>query len=481
MPLRVAVIGGGISGLAAAFFLQKESRARGLDISVEGLEAEPRLGGMIQTRFQHGCLVESGPDAFAVERPALLELCRDLGLEKELISVQPQSRGLFLREGDRLYSLPEDFCGLTSMKLSTLLRLPGFSWKGKLRMACEGLVPRRRKGLPESLGGFIERRFGTEALRRLAQPFLGSIFGLDLRQVGLQASFPHWQSLEAAHGSLTKAFWAAKGKPSAIVSAGFRSFRKGLSVLVEKLAQEAGISWSTGVHVTDLKKSDGGWRIFCRDGKVREADAVFLCLGARQASRLIAPDFPELAGCLKLQPVRFVFLANAIFRRSDWPGHLRGSGIVSGMDPAYEMQGATFSSYKFEGRSPEDKVMVRIFGSALKSKLFASLPLEQVCGRITHDFCEVVGIKSAPLWSEGVRYEETLPSYDMEYPAWKQKAEDLQRGCGDIYFAGQSYQPGGLSGCVSGARKAVENFFSRSGAAGPAECQKMDLAGVCRE
>lgn len=460
MAKQAVVIGGGISGLAAAYFLKKESQRRGLDIHVLGMEASPRLGGMIQTHFHEGCLVERGPDAFATERPAMLDLCRELGLESELISVQPESHGLFLREKNKLCRLPDDFCGMTSMKLSTLLRLPCLSLKGKLRMACEGLVPRCRGDLPESLGGFIERRFGSEALARLAQPFLGSIFGLDLRQVGLQASFPHWSSLEAKHGSLTKAFWAAKRNSAAIVSVGFRSFRKGLSMLVEKLVETAGVDWQTGVHVVSLRKNNEGWKVFCADGKKLEADTVFLCVAAKLAGRLIEEDFPELAECLKLQPIRSVFLVNAIFHRNDWPKDLRGSGIISGMDAANEMQGATFSGFKFKGRAPQDKVLVRIFGSSLKSKSFAALSNEEVAKRILHDFCAVSGIKSNPVWSEGIRYEEILPSYDMNYSAWKQKTETLLKNQNGIYFAGQSYQSGGLSGCVAGAQKAAETFLS---------------------
>ncbi len=471
---QVVVIGGGISGLATTYFLKKESQRRGRPISVHGIEASPRLGGMIQTHFHEGCLIEQGPDAFATERPAMLDLCRELGLESELISVQPESHGLFLRENNKLCRLPDDFCGMTSMKLSTLLRLPCLSLKGKLRMACEGLVPRRRDYLPESLGSFIERRFGSEALARLAQPFLGSIFGLDLRQVSLQASFPHWALLEAKHGSLTKAFWAAKRNSSAIISTGFRSFKRGLSVLVEKLAESSGVDWKTGVHVVDLKKNNEGWKILCADGKELQADAIFLCLAAKPAGRLIEGDFPELGECLKLQPVRSVFLVNAIFYRKDWPDNLRGSGIISGMDPAYEMQGATFSGFKFEGRSPGGKVLVRIFGSSLKSKSFAELSNEQVAKRILHDFSAVSGLKSKPLWSEGLRYEEILPSYDMSYSAWKQKTESLLKNQSEIYFASQSYQSGGLSGCVAGARKAAETFFSRLEKNGSAKYQRKD-------
>lgn len=448
---RIAVIGGGISGLAAAYYLNREIKARRMPWQVVGFEAARRCGGFIQTEHRDGCLIEKGPDSFSIDRPAMLELCRDLGLESELISSNASVRGLWIREKESLHKLPVDFSGLTTLSPSVLAGIPCLSVKAKLRLLGEFAVPRKKDGIEESLGDFIRRRFGAETLHRLAQPFLGSIFGGDLQKISLRAVFPHWISMEEKYGSLTFAALASRAQNKAF-ACGFRSFRGGLSVLTEQLLHSPGADWRLGIPVTGLSRKDEGWLLKVGAAGVIRADAVCLTLPAKSAAHLLAPAEPSLAALLRGQSLRTVNLVNALFRREDWPASLTGTGIVCGLDKSFIFQGATFSSFKFEGRAPKDKVLVRLFSSADLSTEHKAAG-KKLENEVVDDFRKAAGIKAQPLWSQMERYPEMIASYDLNFPLWKQQVSGLLDQSRGLYLTGQSYHAGGLSECAASAKR----------------------------
>ncbi len=461
---RIAVIGGGISGLATAFYLNREIRARGLPWQVVGLEARRTCGGFIQTEHRDGCLIEKGPDSFSIDRPAMLDLCRDLGLESELISSNASVRGLWIREHESLHKLPVDFSGLTTLSPSVLAGIPCLSMKAKLRLLGEFAIPRKKDGTEESLGGFIRRRFGAETLHRLAQPFLGSIFGGDLQKISLRAVFPHWISMEEKYGSLTLAALASRGQSKAF-ACGFRSFRGGLSVLTEKLQRCPETEWRVGIPVMGLSRKDDSWYLKVGAAGVIRADAVCLTLPAKNAAALLEAEEPALAELLRGQSFRTVNLVNALFRKSDWPATLTGTGIVCGLDKSYVFQGATFSSFKFEGRAPKDKVLVRLFSSADLCDEDKAAG-KKLVNEIVDDFRRVAGIQAQPLWSQLERYPEMIASYDLNFPVWKEKVSGLLDQTPGFYLTGQSYHAGGLSECAASAKRTalrmIENLSLKS-------------------
>ncbi|RMF26857.1 MAG: protoporphyrinogen oxidase, partial [Chloroflexi bacterium] len=287
-PSRIAVVGGGITGLATAYFLQTQARTRQQPLEVFLIEAGPRLGGKVRTEREDGFLVEGGPDAFLTTKPWALRLCQELGLTDQMVGPQPQNHKTFVLVGGRLRRLPEGVIGLVPTRFGPFLRSDLFSVWGKLRMGLDLLVPPRRDGGDESLGHFVRRRLGREALERLAEPLLAGIYAADADRLSLLATFPRFREMERQHGSLIAGTLAMRRRrppapttPKAPVSRSpFRTLRPGLSALVRtlqaRLREAPGVSVILGRRVVEVQRQGTGpaYRLRLAEGPAIEADAA---------------------------------------------------------------------------------------------------------------------------------------------------------------------------------------------------------------
>ena len=207
---RIIVIGGGIAGLAAAHRIDELVRLNGRSIDIKLLEASGRLGGAIATERVGEFLVEAGPDSFISEKPWALNLCERIGLSHRLVSTQSAYQKIYIVHHGRLVPLPEGFFLLAPTRLWPFIQTPLFSWPGKLRMAAELLLPRGELPDDESLGAFVRRRFGGEALERVAQPLLGGIYAADPDRLSLGATMPRFKEMERERRSVICAMWSAQ-------------------------------------------------------------------------------------------------------------------------------------------------------------------------------------------------------------------------------------------------------------------------------
>src|SRR5436309_6410292 len=264
----VAIVGGGISGLAAAYELQRRG------VSVRLLEASDRLGGVIRTDRFDGWVIDGGPDSMLVQKPAAVGLCRELGLGDRLISTLTTRTAYVLRDG-RLHAIPEgSFLGFP-VRVSALATSSLFSIGGKLRMACEAVVPRSEDDEDESIASFVRRRFGQEAVDYLAEPLLAGIHAGDVDRLSVRALFPRLVDAERQSGSIIRAFRALRMKASP--QGAFVSLPGGVADLVDALvAAIPPATLMTGARVTDLRHA-GTFVIESTSGAV-QAKAVILAL-----------------------------------------------------------------------------------------------------------------------------------------------------------------------------------------------------------
>lgn len=344
---RVLVVGAGIAGLSCAYELSRG----GAQVTV--LESRDRAGGVIVTERTGGYVIEGGPDSILSIKPAGLELVKELGLGDRIVPAL--SRRVYVQHADELHPLPEGVFLTVPTKLGPMLKSRLFTLGGKLRMGMDLVLPRGSEVEDESLGSFVRRRLGRQALERLAEPLMAGIYLADAEELSLRATFPRFLDMEREHRSLIRAL--RRAPPGGSVSP-FVSLRGGLGELVEKLvaALPTG-SIRTGCTVRAIFP---GWTVRL-DGESLSADRVVLAVPPPAAATLLNPHDPELAAALES-----IRAASSATVSLGWPASavarpLDGTGFVIPRAERGTILACTWTSSKFEGRAPEGKVLVRAF------------------------------------------------------------------------------------------------------------------------
>ncbi|HTH65636.1 MAG TPA: protoporphyrinogen oxidase, partial [Gemmatimonadales bacterium] len=354
---RVVVIGGGITGLAAA------RRLADAGASFLLCEASPRLGGKIVTERVGGFTIEGGPDCFLAAKPDGVGLVRQLGLEGRLCTTDPAHRGTFVRRGDRLHRLPEGLTGLVPTRILPLLTTKTLSLLGRARAGLEALLPSRPAEGDESIAAFARRRFGREAYDWLIEPLLSGIYAGDGEQLSLAATFPILAELERTEGSVLRAMArrsVLRTHPQG--PSGFITLGGGLGELVEVLARRLPPErLRLDAPVLGIERSGAAYRVRVADGSTITSDRVILALPAPAAAELIAPLDPRIAYELRGIP----FVSTATVSLGFAPGaaaqRLNGYGFVSPRAAGGPIVAGTWTSNKFAGRAPLAGTLVRFF------------------------------------------------------------------------------------------------------------------------
>jgi len=442
--LRIAVLGGGIAGLSAAYRLQSAGA------SVVVYEAAGRLGGVIATVHRDGFLIEEGPDSFITEKPAAREQIERLGLADDLIGTRPESRRSYVASGGRLLPTPEGFYLLGPSDMARFWKSPLLSWPGKARASLEMWLPRRRRPPEdESLGSFVRRRFGQEMLERVAQPMVGGIYGADPEELSLASTFPRFLEMEREHGSVIRAL--QKRGPTAGAASGpryglFATLRDGLGSWVDAFAGRIG-QVRLDTRVTAIEP---GWRV--RTARDAESyDAVIAALPAHAMAMLARAFDPTLAR--ELEQIRYgssVTLSMA-FRESALGRPLEGSGFVVPTIEDIPLVACTFASRKFEGRAPAGHAVIRAFMSE------AALRWDDADAqfRALAPLARFLDLKERPLFSVVTRHVRAMPRYRVGHAALVRRIEERAGAHRGLFLAGAAYHGVGTPDCVASGERAA--------------------------
>lgn len=460
----VVVIGGGIAGLAAAHRVLERSREIGVSLSLTLLEAGPRLGGTIASERVDGFLIEAGPDSLLTEKPWALALCGRLGIEDQLIRTRDGDRRTFVVHDGRLHPLPEGFLLLAPTRIWPLVTSRLFTWPGKLRMACDVLLPRGgTPGGDESLASFVTRRLGREALERVAQPLAGGIYTADPERLSLAATMPRFLEMERRHRSIIlgmrrQARAAAGGTVSGARWSLFVSFVDGMQTLVDALVRTlpAGTA-RLGARVVGLARdAGGGWRVRLADGGEVAAGRLIIATPAFVAGELLAPHAPDLAGMLGEIPYSSSATVTFAYARADIPHPLDGFGFVV---PAIERRtliACSFSSVKYEGRAPAAGVLLRVFCGGALAEGMATLPEADLVAAARREMRELLGITADPLLIRVHRYPRAMPQYQVGHLARLAAIDAAVARLGNLGLAGNAYRGVGIPDCVHSGELAAD-------------------------
>lgn len=461
---RVAVVGGGIAGLAAAYELGLQAREQSLAVEIDLFEASNRLGGAILTEREGDYVLDAGPDAILTLKPAALQLAREIGLEEEIIPTRDEDRGVALFSRGKLRPLPYGTGSSALRKIQAYVSSGVVSWPGKLRMAADMVLPRGPEREDESMADFFGRRLGREAVERIVDPLVAGIYSGDPEKLSIYSTFPRFPQMVARRRSLLLTLLRA---PQSARSGTrrlpvFCSLKDGLGRLIERLTDRMkAATLCTGTSVTSVQRSNGDYALVTPQGVRRGYAAVIVTTPAWMAARLLAEAAPEAAE--RMQRIRYVSSATVFFafRRSDLSSRPRGYGFLVPSCEGRRINGATWITNKFDHRSPDDGFLARCFigGDRTAGELEADDEgLVRIC---REELGEIAGIAAEPLFSRVFRWRDSGPQYDVGHARRVDEIDHELAEHNGLFVSGSGYRGIGIPDCVEDGRATARRLIDQ--------------------
>jgi oxygen-dependent protoporphyrinogen oxidase len=483
--VRIAIIGGGIAGLAAAFELEK-ARAAGAQIDYTLYESRGKLGGSLASEIVSGAVLERGPDSFLTEKPA----ARELGLAADLVPSNDAARKTYILVKNKMVALPDGLMFLVPTKLIPTALTPLFSLSTKIKMGLELLHPPRPSGLEdEAVADLVTRHFGAEAVDRLADPLLSGIYGGDATQLSARTVLPRLVEMEAEFGSLTRGMLAAhrkmrlKAKEAAQKNGAsahgsvkvkpaprpiFTTLRGGMQQLVDALtARLAPRALRLGTAVSALRKSGSEWTVEA-GGRVDRYNAVIICSQAWAAGVMLQPVDRALSEDLSAIPYSSSITINLLYDEAAMGKLPDGFGFLVPASEGRSMLACTFVHRKFLGRTPPDKAVLRAFLGGMKNEALLAEPDEVLIATVRRELKEILGITAEPEYTQVSRWRRAMAQYAVGHQARAKRVAERVAALPGLKLAGNAYDGIGIPDCIRLGRAAARDLVGASTAASQA-------------
>jgi oxygen-dependent protoporphyrinogen oxidase len=455
---RIAIIGGGISGLAAAFALE-ELRRSGVEVNYTLYESSPRLGGVLRTEHIDGCIVEAGPDSFITEKPWATDLCRALGLGDQLIGSNDADRKTYILTHGRLVEMPDGLMFMVPTRILPTGFSPLFSLKTKLRMARELFHPPRAVDHDESVATFVERHYGSEMVDRLADPLLSGVYGGEAANLSVRAVLPRFAEMERTHGSLGRAMLAARKKMSAGPKKAapplFTSLKNGMQHLAETIVSRLDPkSLVTHARAQALQLQAGGWLVSA-GMQSDHFDTVILALPAPAAAQVLCLASPELAAELAAIQYSSSITVGLGYDRDFRQSLPPGFGFLVPRSEGKRLLAATFVHNKFPHRAPEDRALLRCFFAGSNAENVWQLSDDEIVGIVRTELQQILGLRAAPLFARVYKWKSAMAQYGVGHLDRLDRIERIRMQLPGLALAGNAYRGIGVPDCVRSGREAA--------------------------
>ena len=438
----VAIVGGGIAGLAAAYELHQ----RGLSVKV--LEAASRPGGVIRTERFDGWVIDGGPDALLIQKPAAVTLCRELGLGDRLTSTL-QPRTAYVLRDRRLRPLVEgSFLGFP-VGIAALSRSSLFTLGGKLRMAGEILVPRGHAD-DESIAGFVRRRFGSEAVDYLAEPLLAGIHAGDAERLSIRALFPRLLDAERQSGSVLRSLRTLRVVPSP--RGAFVSLPGGVGELIDAVtAALPANTVATDARVTEIDRA-GRYTLRSNAGRI-VARTVILAVPAYAAAALLRAFDTTLAGLCDAIPYASTVTVAFGYRRDQVRHPLKGSGFVVPRVEPCPLLASTWVTSKWPGRAPEGHALIRAFLGGGRDPHRFERSDEELIDIARDAISRLLDIEGNPVLTRLHRFHRQSPQYEVGHLPRVAAIEQRLASVPGMFLAGSGFRAIGIPDCIADGRE----------------------------
>jgi len=466
---RIAIIGGGIAGLSAAYALE-EKRRSGVPLDYLLFESAPRLGGVLVTDHVEGCLVEAGPDSFITEKPWAADLCRKIGLGSDLIGSNDADRKTYIvlrKNGrDKLVVMPDGLMFMVPTRILPTVFSPLFSLRTKMRMAAEWFQPPHKASEDETVAQMVERHYGSEMVDLLADPLLSGVYGGEAADLSVRAVLPRFADMEARYGSLGRAMLAARRKmppKSAARPPLFTSLRNGMQQMVDALiARLDPKSLRTSSNVTSVSLQENGW-IVSAGSQSHHFDRVIIAAPAHCASAILRSANDELARELAAihysSSVTVTLGYDESVRRSLPPGF----GFLVPRSSGHRMLAATFVHNKFPHRAPDNRALVRCFLGGARDEAILDSSDDQILAIVRDELVAIISLRAEPLFTRVYKWRAAMAQYSVGHLDRLQRIKSLLDDFPGLALAGNGFTGIGVPDCVRTGAEAAAKVLAGAG------------------
>ncbi|MGB9233201.1 MAG: protoporphyrinogen oxidase [Terriglobales bacterium] len=469
MP-RIAIIGGGISGLSAAFALEEKHQSGAQsDTKIEYVlfEAAPRLGGVMVTDRADGCLIEAGPDSFLTEKPWAADLCRKIGLGDQLIGSNDADRKTYIVVKNKLVVMPDGLMFMVPTRILPTVLSPLFSLRTKMRMAAEWFHPPHKATSDETVAQMVERHYGSEMVDLLADPLLSGVYGGEATDLSVRAVLPRFADMESKHGSLGRAMLAARRKMAAAAKAPprplFTSLKEGMQQMVDALLTRLDpATLQKSSPVQSLIMQDGGWTVSAGYHS-DHFDAVIIAAPAHAAAAILQSANEtlarELAAINYSSSVTVTLGYDEKVRRSLPPGF----GFLVPRSAGRRMLAATFVHNKFPHRAPDNRALVRCFLGGARDEQILDSSEDQILRIVRDELRQIISLTAEPLFSRVYKWKSAMAQYSVGHLDRLARIQALCCEMPGLALAGNGFSGIGVPDCVRSGAEAAGKILTVMG------------------
>ncbi|HYF80861.1 MAG TPA: protoporphyrinogen oxidase [Symbiobacteriaceae bacterium] len=464
MSQTIVIVGGGATGVGAAYHLHKQVKAGSIDAKIILVERDAALGGKAKTDVVDGMVIEHGPDSYLAYKPWFGNLAKELGLST--VGTNPHCKSTYILHKGRMESLPVGMNIMIPTEVWPFLKTRLLTPLGKLRAGLEPFMPIKKDDADESIGSFVGRRFGRDVLEHVAGPLMGGIHGGDWENVSIKCTFPSFPKMEKEGGSLLLQGWKNKAnKPKSTTGSAFQTVQAGLQSALLKAAEVASesVDFRTSTSVTALNLVDGKYDVTLSTGEQFVADAVILAVPAYVAADLVKSFRADVAEKLNEIPYNNSCVVAVAYNKADIKHPLNATGFLVPSGEPLEISASTWISTKWPHAAPDDKVLLRCFVGRGPGKDWTKESDEAIMATVKDSLKQTMGIEANPILTKIFRWPKSMAVYRVGHLALMDKVDSLMAQQPGLYLAGAAYRGVGLGDCVREGTQAADKAMKHLG------------------